>query len=154
MNKNDSVIVAAFPNEAAAEAAIVSLREWDKRSREVQLGAIGLVHHVDGATKADVVHGSLFNRSLPISDDAVRVLGQELDSRVAVVVACDDYEADMVSDLLTRGGAELLARKGEHTRGEGAEEERKVDEALMERAIYEAVEAAKISPNRNIYRPV
>jgi len=154
MNKNDSVIVAAFPNEDAAEAAIVALREWDKRTREVKLGVIGLVHHVDGATKTDVVHGTFFNRSLPISDAAVRVLGQELGNRVAVVVACDDYEAEMVADVLTRGGGEVLARKGERTREEGAEEERKVNEALMERAINEAAEAAKISPNRNIHRPV
>ena len=123
MNKNDAVIVGAFPDEAAAEAAIDALREWDKRSREVKLGVIGLVHHVDGVTTADIVHGtfgSFFSRKLPISDDAVRVLGQELDGRVAVVVACDDFEADMVSDLLTRGGGSILARRGEHTAEEAA----------------------------------
>ncbi len=154
MNKNDSVIVAAFPNEDAAEAAIVALREWDKRTGEVKLGVIGLVHHVDGATKADVVHGSLFNRSLPIGPDAVRVLGQELGSGVAVVVACDDFEAQMVSDVMTRGGGEILARKGERTAEEIAKEERQINAALMDRAVFEAAEAAKISPNRNIYRPL
>lgn len=154
MNKNDSVIIAAYPNADEAGAAIIALREWDKRIREVKLGVIGLVHVVDGATQADVVHGTFMKRRLPISADGLRVLGQELGDRAAVVVACDDFEADMVIDLLTRSGGRILARRGERTREEVAEEEAKINEALMEQAVREASEAAKISPNRNIYRPV
>ncbi len=157
MNKNDSVIVGAFPNAAAAEAAIDALREWDKRTREVKLGVIAVVNYVDGVVGSDVVHGtfgSFFNRKLPISDDAVRVLGQELDDRVAVVVACDDFEADMVSDLLTRGGGSILARKGEQTAEETAEQEKQVNQALMEQAVREASRSAKISAGRNTNRPL
>ena len=157
MNKNDAVIIAAYADEPAAEATIESLREWDKRTREVKLGVIGLVHSVDGVLKADVVHGtfgSFFGRKLPIYDAGLRVLGQELGNRVAVVVACDDYEAEMVSDLLVRGGGAILARKGERTAEEVADQEKKINEALMEHAVREASEAAKISAGRNINRPL
>lgn len=153
MNKNETVIIAAFADDTAAEAAIDALRDWDKRVREVKLGVIGRVHYVDGVVKADVVHGGLFNRSMPITDDAVRVLAQELDSRVAVVVACDDYEAAMVTDSLTRGGGRILASTYERTAEEKEKEEKEVAEALTEQAIRSAAGKAK-DPGRSTNRPL
>lgn len=52
MNKNDHVIVALFEDQAEAEAAIDRLKEWDHNTREVTLGAIGLLHYEDGEVKA------------------------------------------------------------------------------------------------------
>ncbi len=155
MNSNETIVVAAFPDGAAAEAAIENLRQWDKRVRDVKLGVIGKVTYEDGATTAEVVHGGLFNRAMPISDDAVRVLGQELSGgRVAVVVACDDFEMSMVSDSLVRDGGRILATNYERTDEEIAQENEAVEDALTEQAIEEAAERAKLSPNRNIHPPV
>ena len=44
MDSNEIVVVAAFADQAAAESAIESLREWDKRVDEVKLGNIATVH--------------------------------------------------------------------------------------------------------------
>lgn len=154
MNKNKTIVVAAFSDEPAAERAADNLREWDKRVGEVKLGTIGLVHMVEGVIKADVIHGSLFHRSLPISAEALRVLAQELGNRVALVVACDDYEAQMVVDNLTRDGGQVVANTRDHTDEERAEEAEEVNKALVEQAIYEAATQAKLSPGRNIHRPL
>lgn len=154
MNKNETVVIAAFADEPAAARAADNLREWDKRVREVKLGVIGLVHMPEGVIKADVLHGSLFHRAMPISDDALRVLAQELGDRVALVVACDDYEAEMVVDSLTRDGGEVLANTHDRTDEERAKEAEDVNQALMEQAIHEAATQAKLSPGRNIHRPV
>lgn len=155
MNANETIIVAAFVDEAAAEAAVENLRAWDERVRDVKLGVIGKVFYEDGAIRTKVVHGGLFNRSMPISDEAVRTLGQELSGgRVAVVVACDDFEASMVSDSIVRDGGQVLATNYERTDEEIAQENEAVEDALTEQAIKEAAERAKLSPNRNINPPV
>ncbi len=43
MNKNDHVIVALYYDKDEAKAAIDQLREWDRKTKEIQLGAIGLL---------------------------------------------------------------------------------------------------------------
>lgn len=154
MDKNQAVIVAVFSNNTAAEAAIENLREWDKRVGEVKLGAIGKVQYLDGKVKSEVVHGGLFNRSMPISTDAVRVLAQELDTRVAVVVACDDYESGMVSDSLTRDGGRILATTSGRTDEEIAKEQKEIADALTEQAIKSSAEVAKRGAGRNTNRPL
>lgn len=154
MNKNETIVVATFADEQAAERAANTLREWDKRVREVKLGVIGIVHMVDGVIKGDVIHGSFFHRSLPVSDDALRVLAQELGDRVALVVSCDDYEAKMVADSLTRDDGQIVANTRDYTDEERAKEAEEVDKALMERAIHEAAEQARLSPGRDVYRAV
>lgn len=155
MNSNEMIVIAAFTDGAAAEAAVENLRQWDKRVRDVKLGAIGKVYNDGGTVRSEVVHGGLFNRSMPITGAAVTTLGQELsDGRVAVVVACDDYEMSMVSDSLIRDGGRILATNYERTDEEIARENEAVEDALTEQAIREAAERAKLSPNRNINRPV
>ncbi len=155
MNNNETVIVAGFPDRAAAEAAVTRLRQWDKRVGDVKLGVIGLVTNEDGVGKSEVVDSGFFNRKMPITDDAARVLGNELTGgRTAVVVACDDYEASMVSDSLVRDGGVIMASTYERTAEEIAAENKAVEQALAEEALEEAAEKAKISPNRNINRPV
>jgi uncharacterized membrane protein len=48
------VVLAIFPDEAAADAAVVSLKSWDKASDDVKLNAIGvLVLGDDGKIKTD-----------------------------------------------------------------------------------------------------
>lgn len=155
MNNNETIIIAGFPDRAAAEAAVTRLRQWDKRVGDVKLGVIGVVTNEGGAVKSEVVDSGLFNRKMPITDDAARVLGNELaGGRAAVVVACDDFEATMVSDSLVRDGGVIMASTYERTAEEIAAENEEVDQALAEEALEEAAEKAKLSPNRNIHRPV
>lgn len=155
MNANETIIVAAFVDEAAAEAAVEKLRAWDERVRDVKLGVIGKVFYEDGAIRTKVVHGGLFNRSMPITDDAVRALGQELSGgRVAVVVACDDFEASMVRDSIVRDGGRMLVTNYERTEEEIALENEAVEDALTEQALEEAAEKAKLAAGRNLNRPL
>lgn len=154
MNNNETIVIASFGDQASADAAIDHLREWDKRVREVKLGVIGRVYTVDGVVQAEVVHGGIFNRSMPISDAAVRVLAQELDSHTGVIVACDDYEASMVTDALSRSGGLILVNTLERTAEEIAEENKNVEAALKEQAIEDNSNKAKLSPVRNITPPV
>ena len=42
-NKNEHAVVAIFDNSAAADAAIDSLKSWDKANDEIKLGAIGVI---------------------------------------------------------------------------------------------------------------
>lgn len=51
MNKNDHVIVALFEDKVEAAAAIDRLKDWDRNTKEVTLGAIGLLHYEDGQVK-------------------------------------------------------------------------------------------------------
>jgi hypothetical protein len=154
MNENETILVAAFADGAAAEAAVESLREWDKRVRDVKLGVIGTVHYEDGGIKSKVVHGGIFNRKMPITDEGVRALGRELSGgQVAVVVACDDFEATMVSDSLTRDGGRILASNYERTKEEITAENQAVEEALEEKAMQEAARRAPRNADRNVARP-
>lgn len=154
MNKKETVVVAAFADEVAAESAIETLREWDKRVDEVKLGNIATVRMSNGEIKTDVVSSRLLNRSVPISNDAVRVLAQELGNSVAVVVACGDYEAKMVSDTLLRVGGRILANTATRTPEETAKQQKKVAEALEEEAIKAGVEKVKRDAVDDVKRPI
>ncbi len=54
MDKNENVVVAIFEDRAAAETAIERLKEWDKASEDIKLGAIGLLYKEDGQVKTAV----------------------------------------------------------------------------------------------------
>lgn len=41
--KDQNVVIGFFANEAAAQAAIESLKSWDKASQDIQLGAVGTI---------------------------------------------------------------------------------------------------------------
>jgi hypothetical protein len=154
MNKNETVVIAAFNDEAAVESAIDHLREWDKRVEEVKLGVIGRVHKdAGGVVRSEVVHGGLFHRAMPISDKGVTALAQELSGRIGLVVACDDYEAEMVCDSLKRDGGTILINSYERTPEEAAKHAKQVADAQTEAAIQEAVRQAKQSPNRDYIEP-
>jgi hypothetical protein len=157
MNKNESVVVAAFSGEDGAEAAITHLQEWDDRVDEVKLGSILTVRMVDGVVESEVAHrgiwGSFFNRRTPIAREAIKALANELGSRIAVVVACDDFESSMVADILTKDGGKILASTSGRTAEESAKEEKEIADALTENAIRAAVEKAKLSPNRGYNEP-
>jgi len=56
MNKNENVVIAVFEDGPAAEAAIARLKQWDKASEDVKLGAIGLLYKEDGQVKTTVGH--------------------------------------------------------------------------------------------------
>jgi hypothetical protein len=155
MNKNETVIIAAFADEVAAEVAIEHMHEWDKRVRDVKLGVIGTVKNDGGVLRSNVVHGSLFHRSMPISRDAERVLAQELSGgRVAVVVACDNFEAAMVSDSLTRDGGRILAHTDERAKEDVAREAEVAAQALAEESLKKAAAEAKQKASPNVNRPV
>ena len=154
MKSNETAVIAAFADEAAAESAIEMLREWDKRVGEVKLGNIATVRMLNGEIKTDVVSSSLLNRSVPISNDAVRVLAQELGVSVAVVVACDDYEAGMVADTLARAGGRILANTAIFSKEEVARQEQTVAKALEDEAIKDGVEKVKRDAISDVKRPV
>jgi hypothetical protein len=155
MSKNEIVIIAAFADDAAAEAAIEKLREWDKRVGDVKLGAISTVKNDSGVIQSRVVHGGLFNRTMPISSDAERVLAQELsENRVAVVVACDEFEAGMVSDSLTRNGGRIMVSADKRTKDDIAREGEASAQALAEESDKKTVTEAKRKVNPNLNRPV
>ena len=153
MNENETIIVAAFKDEAAAAAAIQSLLEWDKRVRDVKLGTIGTVRRQAGKIKSEVAHSSFLKRGMPISADASRILAQVLtEDHIAVVVACDDFEATMVSDNLVRSGGQILASTYELTPQERAEEQKNIEDALAVQDMEEAAEKAKRPTSHNINR--
>jgi len=56
MNKNENVVIAVFEDGPAAEAAVARLKQWDKASEDVKLGAIGLLYKEDGQVKTTVGH--------------------------------------------------------------------------------------------------
>ncbi len=154
MNSNEIAVVAAFADEVAAESAVGILREWDKRVDEVKLGNIATVRMTNGEIKTDVVSSGLFSRSVPISNDAVRVLAQELGNSVAVVVACSGHEAEMVSDTLLRAGGRILANTATRTPEETAKQQQIIDAALEEEAIRAGVEKVKRDAVDDVKRPI
>jgi hypothetical protein len=155
MSKNETVIIAAFADDAAAEAAIEKLREWDKRVRDVKLGVIGAVKNDGGAVQSKVVHGGLFNRAMPISSDAEKVLAQELSGgRVAVVVACDEFEAGMVAESLTSSGGRIMANADKRAKDDIAREGEASAKALAEESLRKAATEAKRKGDPNVNRPV
>jgi hypothetical protein len=142
MNKNENKIVALYPGKAEAEAAIERIRNWDKQSKDVKLGAIGVVTHEGGVTKSELIggiFGSGLGRSFPISKEAVAALGEELhDGKVAVVVESDDYEVSMVKRQLEQAGGRIIAAEFERTAKE-MEDERKAGEHAAQEAIHKKV---------------
>lgn len=56
MDKNENVVVAIFEDRAAAEAAIERLKAWDEASKDIKLGAIGLLYKEDGEVKSSIGH--------------------------------------------------------------------------------------------------
>ena len=56
MNRNENVVIAVFEDGPAAEAAIDRLKQWDKASDDVKLGAIGLIYKEGDAIKTTVGH--------------------------------------------------------------------------------------------------
>ena len=154
MDSNEIVVVAAFADQAEAESAIESLREWDKRVDEVKLGNIATVHMLRGEIKTDVVSSGLFHRSVPISKDALKVLAQELGTSVAVVVACGDYEVSMVSDSLVRSGGRILANTDAPSAEKTAKQRQEAAEALEVESLEVSAAKAKRGAAANLNRPV
>ena len=56
MNNNDNVVVALFEDQAAAEAAINRLKQWDKSTKDVKLGAVGLLYKEGDKVKSVINH--------------------------------------------------------------------------------------------------
>ena len=55
-NKNENVVIAFYATAEAAEAAVETLKSWDKASDDVKLGAIGtMVVTPEGGVGADCV---------------------------------------------------------------------------------------------------
>lgn len=43
MGKNKQLVLAFFDNEAAADAAVEGMKQWDKASKDIKLGSIGVL---------------------------------------------------------------------------------------------------------------
>jgi uncharacterized membrane protein len=54
MAKDQNVVIAYFASEEAANSAIDILKNWDKASKDIQLGAIGTMYKKDGKVKTKV----------------------------------------------------------------------------------------------------
>jgi uncharacterized membrane protein/predicted flap endonuclease-1-like 5' DNA nuclease len=54
-NKNRNLIVAYFPDEDAADAAARQLKHWDKDTKEVKLGGMGIITQKKGKLKTHYV---------------------------------------------------------------------------------------------------
>jgi uncharacterized membrane protein len=54
-NKNRNLIVAYFPDEDAADAAARQLKHWDKGTKEVKLGGMGIITQKKGKLKTHYV---------------------------------------------------------------------------------------------------
>lgn len=112
MNDNENCVVAYFVNEAAADAAVVELRKWDDRVKDVKLGTIGKIfREADGTVKVDIIHkGGIFKNHLHLSDADLATIGAELkDALVAVAVNADDYEVSMLETNLRVAGGSVIA---------------------------------------------
>lgn len=137
MNKNENVVVALFSSLAEAEAAVARLQKWDKNVKDVKLGAIGQVTNVDGRIKTHLINGGIFNRSFPLSDEAVNALGNELaEGRVAIVVASDDYEVSLVKQNLESAGGRIVSAHYERTADELKDEQKAID-AIDDKKAYD-----------------
>lgn len=124
MNTNENSVVALFPNKEAANQAIEHLVRWDKSSKEVKLGAIGMLTLREGEVKAEVVHGGIFTRSLHVDEATVTACTPYLDDeKVVVVVRSDDYEVTLVRSNLKMAGGELPEFIDPYTDQERADEQ-------------------------------
>lgn len=136
MNKNENVVIAVFADAPAAEQAVANLREWDKRVDEVKLGTIGMITMAAGRLETKIVHSGIFKRSLPISENAVTALANEISGgEVAVAVTVDDYEVQMVSDSFNRDGGRLLVNQYDRTPEEILKEQKDAEEAQIENSV-------------------
>lgn len=71
-------------------------------------GGLGLLGGVVAGGALGGVAGSFFQKSTNLPDEAVARIGEQLDTgRVAVVVACDTYEVELVRDHLEQSGGEV-----------------------------------------------
>jgi hypothetical protein len=53
-DKNEHVVIALFPSQAAADSALDAIKQWDGANDEVKLGAIGSIAKVKGKIKTSV----------------------------------------------------------------------------------------------------
>lgn len=58
MDKNENVVVGIFEDRAAAELAIERLKQWDKASDDIKLGAVGLLYKEGDEVKSIINHQS------------------------------------------------------------------------------------------------
>lgn len=105
---NETSVCAVFDDMEAAQEAIDELHTWDKRVKEVKLGAIGTVALDDGKPRPKVHVGGLFNRSLHLSDEDLTTIGAVIEGgKVAVIVRTDDHEYSLVRTHLEKQGGKL-----------------------------------------------
>lgn len=155
MNENENAVVAVFPDQATAEAAVEELRAWDKRVDEVKLGNIGTVANEGGAVRKHLVQAGLFHRTFPISDAAAGTLANELgEGQVAVCVSADDYEVSMVTDLFTRKGGRIVAAHYERTAEEIEKEQKDIEHAQFTDAVETQVEKDSRPTSYNMNKPM
>lgn len=68
-------------------------------------GGIGLLGGIVGGGVLGGVVGRFLKQSVNLTQEEIEQIGNELDAgRVAVVVACDEYEIEWVTTELTEGG--------------------------------------------------
>ena len=105
---NATSVCAVFDDMESAQQAIDELHTWDKRVKEVKLGAIGTVALHDGQPKPKVHVGGIFSRALHLSNEDLSTIGTVIDGgKVAVVVPTDDHEYSLVRTHLEKQGGKL-----------------------------------------------
>lgn len=134
MNKNDNCVVAYFENDAAADAAVLKLRQWDERSDDVKLGTVAKISRDGERVEVDIVHGGLFNRSLRLTQNELDIVGRYLSGAlVAVAVNADDYEVSMVKSNLKMAGGSVVEMGDVYDNVEREEAEDAAHDAAAER---------------------
>lgn len=71
----------------------------------VLTGGASLIAGAVGAGALGGALGAFFKKSMNLTKEEIDQIGQELDAgRIAVVVACDDYEVPMVTEYMVASG--------------------------------------------------
>jgi hypothetical protein len=141
----NQLVLAFFTNEDEADYAVNEIKGWDKASKDVKLGAIGVLvkdekgkikTHKLGARKGKTgavlggIVGSLFHKGLGMSkEDLARIDGNLSGGKAAVAILASPDEAAAVSAILADLG--------------GMPESHDVSDEVVEQAVA-AVEQAPV----------
>ena len=169
-NKNDQMVVAYYVNEEAAQGAAADLKQWDKASADIKLGAIAIVtldpktgeietrEVGQRKTKRGALWGTAVGAAAGLMTGGLALIpavlvgaggGGVMGAMFHKKVGMTDEDREQLAANLRNGGAVLIvmaddfeveATKAEMVRSGGTVEAYTVPEETIE-AITEAVEA-------------
>jgi uncharacterized membrane protein len=66
-NKNEHVVIALFPDQISAEIGVNSLKDWDEASKEIKLGAVGILSKENGKVKTHLSNKMVVGTGLGVA---------------------------------------------------------------------------------------